>query len=192
MEMLWDLAVNFWQWTVFGVLVLIGFISNLFDGQGKHRVGFKYAEMPHMKPLPIETKDKGFFKAIWHWLMGVRQWEICEDFHFQLKGKYYVVPKGFTFDGASVPKFLAMWLSPTGVLLMGGLVHDYAYKYATLMDKDGNHTGCMTQSDADKLFRDICIEVNGFKLLNYLAYWALAAAGFVAWNGHKKRGTHVA
>ena len=189
--MLLDLAMTFWQWTVFAVLVVIGFIFTKFDGQGEHRVGFKYSEMPHMKPLPIQTKDKGFFKGIWMWLMGVRQWEICDDFHFELEGKAYVVPKGFEFDGASVPKFLAMWLSPTGVLLMGGLVHDYAYKYACLKEASGEHTPKMTQNEADKLFRDICIEVNGFKLLNYLAYWALAAAGFVAWNGHKKRGTHV-
>ena len=186
-----DLAVTFWQWTVFGVLVLIGFISNKFDGQGEHRVGFKYEEMPHMKPLPIETKDKGFFKAILHWLMGVRQWEICDDFRYELQGEKYVVPKGFQFDGASVPKFLAMWLSPVGVLLMGGLVHDYAYKYAALRSPEGEHPVKLDQKAADKLFRDICIEVNGFKLLNYLAYWALRAGGFMAWNGHKKRGTHL-
>ena len=186
-----ELAMTFWQWVVFVVLVGIGFIFSKFDGQGEDRVGFEYTEMPHMKPLPIATKDKGFFKGIWHWLMGVRQWEICDDFHFKLGGVEYVVPKGFEFDGASVPKFLAMWLSPTGVLLMGGLVHDYVYKFACLMTKAGNTTEKMTQSQADKLFRDICIEVNGFKFLNYLAYWALAAAGFVAWNGHKKRGTHI-
>ena len=186
-----ELAMTFWQWVVFIVLVGIGFIFSKFDGQGEDRVGFEYTEMPHMKPLPIATKDKGFFKGIWHWLMGVRQWEICDDFHFKLGGVEYVVPKGFEFDGASVPKFLAMWLSPTGVLLMGGLVHDYVYKFACLMTKAGNTTEKMTQSQADKLFRDICIEVNGFKFLNYLAYWALAAAGFVAWNGHKKRGTHI-
>ena len=186
-----ELAMTFWQWVVFGVLVIIGFIFSKFDGQGEHRVGFEYAEMPHMKPLPIATKDKGFFKGIWHWLMGVRQWEICDDFHFKLGGVEYVVPKGFEFDGASVPKSLAMWLSATGVLLMGGLVHDYVYKFACLKLKDGRNTQKMNQSEADKLFRDICIEVNGFKFLNYLAYWALAAAGFVAWNGHKKRGTHI-
>lgn len=188
-----DLITTFWQWAVFGVLVMIGFISNLFDGQGEHRVGFSYEKMPHMQPLPIETKDKGFFKAILHWILGVRQWEIAEDFKFELMGEKYVVPKGFQFDGASVPKFLAMWLSPVGVLLMGGLVHDYAYKYAALMsDTAGRpHTNHMNQKAADQIFRDICIEVNGFKLMNYLAYWSLRAAGFMAWNKHKKNGTHV-
>ena len=192
-ETLMELAVTFWQWIVVIAIILVGFIVNLFDEkEPKERVGFSFREMPHMKPIPIETKDKGFWKAIFMWLLGVRQWEIVEDFYFTLNGEEYIIPKGFQFDGASVPKFLAMWLSPTGVLLMGGLAHDYGYKYATLRKADGQYIGLKTQSYMDKLFRDICIEVNGFKVLNYLAYWALVIAGFVAWNGHKKRGTHIA
>jgi hypothetical protein len=54
------------------------------------------------------------------------------------------------------------------------------------MKKDGTDIGKKDQKWMDKLFRDICIEVNGFKLLNYLAYWALRVAGFAAWNGHRK------
>lgn len=187
-----ELAMTFWQWVVLGVLVLIGYVISHFDGQGEERVGFKYSEMPKMQPLPIETASKGFFKGVWMWLVGVRQWEIAEDWHFYLEGQQYVIPAGFQFDGASVPKFLATFLSPVGVLLMGGLVHDYAYKYATLRKatKKYGDIGPITQKDADILFRDICIEVNGFKVLNYLAYWALRLAGFVAWNKHKKNGTH--
>ena len=190
LEMILDLAVTFWQWVVFAVIVLVGYVVNLLDDkEPKERVGFSYKEMPSMKPIPIATKGKGFFKGIWMWLMGVRHWEIASDFEFTLQGEEYVIPKGFQFDGASVPKFLAMWLSPTGVLLMGGLVHDYLYKYATLMGK--NEPRVYTQKEADQIFRDICIEVNGFKVLNYLAYVSLRAAGFVAWNGHKKRGTQM-
>ena len=103
-----------------------------------------------------------------------------------MKGEEYVIPQGFEFDGASVPKFLAMWLSPTGVLLMGGLIHDYGYKYGTLLRSDRTNIGDKSQKWMDTLFRDICIEQNGFKLLNYLAYWALRLGGFVAWNGHRK------
>ena len=190
LEMILDLAVTFWQWVVFAAIVLVGYVINLADDkEPKERVGFTYKEMPHMKPIPIATKGKGFFKGIWMWLTGVRQWEISSDFEFTLKGEEYVIPKGFQFDGASVPKFLAMWLSPTGVLLMGGLVHDYLYKYATLMGK--KEPRVYTQKEADEIFRDICIEVNGFKVMNYLAYVSLRAAGFMAWNGHKKRGTQM-
>lgn len=74
-----------------------------------------------MKPLPIKTKGKGFWKGILMWLLGVRHWEIAKDFTFELEGKKYIIPKGFEFDGASIPKFLHTFLSPIGVLLMGDL-----------------------------------------------------------------------
>ena len=61
-----------------------------------------------------------------------------------------------------------MWLSPVGVLLMGGLVHDYGYKYAELVKTKDNETGSKNTKWMDQLFRDICIEQNGFKVLNYL------------------------
>jgi len=186
MDFILDLAVTFWQWTIVISLILIGFIASVFDGQGEDRIGFYYTEMPQMSPIKIETADKGFWKAIWMWLFGVRHWEITKDFYFSLKGEEYVIPQGFEFDGASVPKFLAMWLSPTGVLLMGGLIHDYGYKYGTLLRSDRTSIGTKSQKWMDTLFRDICIEQNGFKLLNYLAYWALRVGGFVAWNGHRK------
>ena len=185
--MIFDLAMTWWQFTVVGILIIIGFIINMFDEkEPKKRVGFEYKDMPHMKPIPIPTKGKGFWKAIWMWLTGSRHWIVAKDFHYTLDAVEYVIPKGFQFDGASIPKFLHTWLSPTGVLLMGGLVHDYAYKYATLKRKGKGTWGKMTQKEADVIFRDINIEINGFKFLNYLAYWALRLGGFVAWNGHRK------
>jgi hypothetical protein len=190
MEMILDLAMTFWQWTVLSVLVLIGFVVNKVDKKEETLVGFKYKFMPVMSPIPIKTKDKGFWKGILLWLMGTRKWKIEQDFNYTFNDVEYKIPAGFEFDGASVPKFLATFLSPVGVLLMGGLVHDYGYKFATLMKKDGSNIGYHDQKYMDGLFRDICIEVNGFRVLNYLAYWSLRLAGFVAWNGHKKRGTH--
>ena len=66
------------------------------------------------------------------------------------------------------------FLSPVGVLLIGGLVHDYAYKYATLLRQNKKETmGVISQKKADEIFRDINIGVNGFYLMNYLAYWSL-------------------
>ncbi len=191
MEFILGLALKFWQWTVVIAVIIVGFIINLFDKPNMKRVGFEYTAMPKMEPVPIPTASKGFWGAILLWITGTRQWIITEDFYYTIDGVGYKIPAGFQFDGASVPKFLATFLSPVGVLLMGGLVHDYGYKYATLMKKDGSNIGPRDQKYMDGLFRDICIEVNGFYALNYLAYWALRLAGFVAWNGHKKRGTHV-
>ena len=188
MEFIIDQLVTWWQFTVVGVLIIIGFIINMFGIDCDDVIiGFEYKEMPKLKPIAIPTTGKGFWGAIWMWLMGTRNWEVAEDWEFRIEGDWYVIPAGFTFDGASIPKFLHTWLSPTGVLLMGGLVHDFAYKYETLLKKSKKKTiGTITQKKADLIFRDINIEQNGFHLLNYLAYWALRIGGFVAWNGHRK------
>ena len=193
MDFIIEQLVTWWQFTVVGVLIIVGFIANLFGvDQDEDLIGFKYKEMPHMKPIAIPTAGKGFWGAIWLWLMGTRQWEIAKDFHYSINGEDFVIPKGFQFDGASIPKFLHTWLSPVGVLLMGGLIHDYGYKYATLLKKDKKTTiGVKDQKWMDQTFRDINIEQNGFHLLNKLAYWALRLGGFVAWNGHRKVGATI-
>ena len=167
---------------------MIGFIVNLFDKKQPKLYTFAFTDYPLMKPIRIATKGKGFFTMIKMWILGVRHWEIAKDFEYVLNGNKYVIPAGFKFDGASIPKFLHPFLSPVGVLLIGGLVHDYAYKYATLLRQGPKKQtmGVITQKKADEIFRDINIGVNGFYLMNYLAYWSLRLGGFVAWNKHRK------
>jgi len=188
MELLIALAMKFWQWSLLILIVIIGFGVNLLDKNRKPKQKFSYKGMPHIKPLPIKTKGKGFWKAIVMWLLSTRNWELTQDWKYNLDGTDYVIPKGFTFDGASIPKFLRTFFSPVGVLLIGGLVHDYMYKYTHC--KPVSAKGALLvvdQKKADQIFRDINIVVNGFYTMNYLAYWSLRIGGFVAWNGHRKR-----
>ena len=185
MEILITLAMKFWQWSILIALIIIGFIINLFDKKVDNRVNFKYKDYPVMRPIRIATKGKGFFKMILMWILGTRHWEIAKDFEYELNGTKYIIPSGFKFDGASIPKFLHTFLSPVGVLLLGGLVHDYAYKYAALQPKKGALL-LLDQKKADEIFRDINIEINGFYFMNYLAYWSLRVGGFMAWNKHRK------
>ena len=185
-DLILSLATQFWPMTVFIILVIIGLIINLFDKKIDNRVNFTYKDYPHMKPIKIATKGKGFWGALMLWVFGTRHWEVTKDFNYSINKQNFVIPKGFKFDGASVPKFLAQFLSPVGVLLIGGLIHDYGYKYETLLLKNGKTIGIRSQQWMDKTFRDINIEVNGFYFLNYLAYWALRLGGWVAWNKHRK------
>jgi hypothetical protein len=192
MELLVSLAMKFWQWSLLIAFVILGFAINLFDRKKPKCYTFAYTSMPDLRPLPIKTKGKGFFKAIVMWLLGTRNWELINDFNYVLNGNKYVIPAGFKFDGASIPKFLRTFFSPVGVLLLGGLVHDYAYKYETLLRENKRDTlGKISQKRADEIFRDININVNGFYLMNYLAYWSLRLGGFVAWNGHRKRNVKI-
>ena len=191
MELIIALATKFWQWTVLIAVVIVGAIINFTDNRKKTKLKFSYKELPHLQPLKISTKGKGFWKGIIMWLLSTRNWEITKDWHYTIDGVDYVIPAGFQFDGASIPKFLRTFFSPVGVLLMGGLVHDYAYKYACLKRTGKGALLILDQKRADEIFRDICIEVNGFYTMNYLAYWSLRIGGFVAWNGHRKRNAKV-
>ena len=192
MELIIALAMKFWQWTVLIAVVIIAALVNVFDKRAKTKLKFYYKGMPKLQPVPIATKGKGFWKGIVMWLLSTRNWVLTEDWKYNIDGEEYVIPSGFQFDGASIPKFLRTFFSPVGVLLMGGLVHDYAYKYKTLLKKNKKDTmGVLTQKRADDIFRDINIIVNGFYTMNRLAYWSLRIGGFVAWNGHRKRNAKI-
>ena len=192
MEILIALAMKFWQWSILIAVVLITALINLLDKKKKSNLSFHADKMPELKPVPIKTKGKGFWKGIAMWLLSTRNWEITKDWKYKIDDKEYIIPAGFVFDGASIPKFLRTFFSPVGVLLIGGLVHDYAYKYETLLRENKRDTlGKISQKRADEIFRDININVNGFYLMNYLAYWSLRLGGFVAWNGHRKRNVKI-
>ena len=122
MELLIALAMKFWQWSLLILIVIIGFGVNLLDKNKTPNLKFNFKGMPHLKPIPIKTKGKGFWKAIVMWLLSTRNWELVEDWRYNINGKDYVIPAGFQFDGASIPKFLRTFFSPVGVLLIGGLV----------------------------------------------------------------------
>ena len=192
MELIITLAMKFWQWTVLIAVVLIAAIINWTDKRAKTNMKFYFKGMPILQPIQIKTKGKGFWKGIILWLLSTRNWILKEDWKYNIDGTEYVIPAGFQFDGASIPKFLRTFFSPVGVLLIGGLVHDYAYKYKTLLKKNKKDTmGEITQKRADEIFRDINIIVNGFYSMNRLAYWSLRLGGFVAWNGHRKRNNKI-
>ena len=192
MEFIIGLAMKFWQWTVLIAVVIIAAIINFTDKRAKTKMKFNFKGFPELKPIAIKTKGKGFWKGIVMWLLSTRNWELTKDWKYNIDGEEYVIPAGFQFDGASIPKFLRTFFSPVGVLLIGGLVHDYAYKYKTLLKANKKDTmGEIDQKRADEIFRDINIIVNGFYTMNRLAYWSLRIGGFVAWNGHRKRNSKL-
>tara|TARA_B100000768_G_C11226477_1_gene353042 strand:+ start:467 stop:1045 length:579 start_codon:yes stop_codon:yes gene_type:complete len=187
METLTELAMNFWTFTLLIVLIGIGFVINLFDKKIDITWEFEYTDYPILQPIKIATAGKGFWTAIKIWLLGSRKWVFAEDFLFKLNGENYVIPKGFKCDAASIPKFLHPFLSPTGLLLLGGTVHDFCYAKATLLKANKKDTmGRIDQKTADQIFLDINLQINGFYLINKLAWLSLRLGGFMAWNKHRQ------
>lgn len=151
----------------------------------------KSISMPKLVPVPIETKGLSWFQAIKVWWGSTREWDLAEDWHFTLpNGKVVVIPKGYRFNGASVPKIFRWLVSPNGVLLVQSLLHDFGYDYDYLWVRkpDGTYikdairpydTG--RQEVWDMVFKAVGDHVNGMTWLNTVAYWALRFGGKAAW-----------
>ena len=84
MELLLTLAIKFWQWSLLILLVIIGFVINLLDKR-KSNLKFSYEEMPQLKPVPIKTKGKGFWKGIAMWLLSTRNWELTKNWRYNVR-----------------------------------------------------------------------------------------------------------
>lgn len=183
-----NFILSYWQYVLFGTVILLGFVVYIFDKRYKPKRTFEFKKMPAMEPIKIPTKGKSYWYAVWIWLTVDRQWRLLEDFHFTLDGSNYVIPKGFEFDGASIPKILRTWLSPVGILLIAGIIHDFGYKSKGLLTNPRHElTPDYPRKWHDKTFRDINIIVNGFVVLNYMAYLGVRLGGWFPWNQHRKR-----
>jgi len=109
------------MYVIYGVIVsaiLLGWIINMFDKR-KPKMSFVAVEMPHMKPLPMGTSGVGFWKGIKMWLTTSRKWELTDDWVYTINGTRFKVPKGFVFDGASVPKFFSLLVKSNGRVAYG-------------------------------------------------------------------------
>lgn len=73
-----------------------------------------------------------------------KRWELNEDYRDSIFP--YVIPKSFTCDLASIPRFLWSIIAPFELSEAAPLVHDFCYKHP---NKYGN------RKTADKYFRDI-------------------------------------
>lgn len=149
-------------------------------------------EFPILQPICIPTKGKKLLVRIWIWITCTRIWRIVQDWSFETKlyGKNVkiLIPKDFVFDGASIPRPLWPLLSPVGILMIPGLVHDYAYRYQKLIyECEGQVSVCKVgRAFSDKLFREISIQVNECRFTSYCSWLMLKCFGWAAWRSNRK------
>lgn len=111
---------------------------------------------------------------IWH-----NRWVLSKSFTYYRGIKWsknkITIPKGFIFDGASLPRvFYIIWTPMWTDTLIAALLHDYIYRIQT-----------MSRQEADELFNEVMIvtDVNTFKRINY--YLWVRIWGWVAWKNNK-------
>jgi len=143
-------------------------------------------KMPEISPISIHLKGSTWLKRTINWLSSTRKWVVKKDYYIKHPFKHdtqILIPKGFIFNGASIPKVFWIFYNPVGILFIPSLPHDYVYQYhkiLLLQDGDIINTPC-DRKEIDLIFRAIAIEINRLHIASGLAYYILRLFGRVAW-----------
>jgi hypothetical protein len=147
-------------------------------------------DSPVVSPLLWDT-DCCYLMRVIHWLCFTRQWVLEEDWYVELfTGDTVQIPKGFIFDGASIPKFFRFALSPTGILFFPAILHDYGYKYnkliGTRQGKAYDFAPGAGKLYWDYIFRRTGIQVCKLYVIPSITWLALVCFGWPAWWKHRR------
>lgn len=143
-------------------------------------------EMPKLQPYAIKTRQFSFFSKLWRLLFRKRQWQLIDDWHYRLPNKrVIIVPKGFVFDGSSYPAIVWFLFSPTGLLLIPVILHDFCFQYNYLWAVQDDRifkfkpgSGFLKWS---ALIRNVGIERNELHLIDYSIWLICITFGWINW-----------
>jgi hypothetical protein len=147
-------------------------------------------QMPILRPLPMPDGAPH------------REWLMMENWYFHcvpLEITFFI-PKGFIFNGASVPRLFSNIFPATGYLFIAALIHDYLYEHASYLERFDTELIklysielSVTKIEADNIFEEIADWLyadHWFK--TNLAKAALVAGGQAAWDASRKiDGTYI-
>ncbi|MBA6357600.1 MULTISPECIES: DUF1353 domain-containing protein [unclassified Colwellia] len=143
-------------------------------------------KMPKLQPFAIKTQKFSFYSKFWRLLFKKRQWQLIEDWHYTLPNKRIVIiPKGFIFDGSSYPAIVWLFFSPTGLLLIPVILHDFCFEYNYLWAKQDDKIFKFKEGYGflkwSTLIRKVGIERNELLLIDYFIWVLCMAFGWVNW-----------
>tara|TARA_R110000851_G_scaffold108030_7_gene228746 strand:- start:643 stop:1020 length:378 start_codon:yes stop_codon:yes gene_type:complete len=107
--------------------------------------------------------------------IGGAKWVVVKAVYYHLAGYVFCIPKGFIFDGASIPKVLRSFVNKDG-LWKSSLLHDFLYR-----------TQPVSRKIADQLFL-LQMKIDGVGWIKrHTVYRGLRLGGWVTFNAHKAK-----
>lgn len=151
---------------------------------------------PIMSPMRKNLNGQRQFKTILKWRKHRRHFRLLEDWIVWIEylQVYVKIPKGFVFDGASVPKAFHSIINSIDALFYGSIIHDFIYRTDQLIvcsDKDFGNWKLMCpikKSNADKLMHSFSKQMEGIVLPNSIALILLSICGWSSWNKARRNG----
>lgn len=155
----------------------------------------KDIHFPITRAIPTSI-DSSIVKKTFHFLTYRRKFEIMEDYFLYSPhlDTWVFLPKGFIFDGASVPKVLNGLYNPTGMLLLGAAPHDLGYRYEGLflIDKDHElHFSTFSKKELDTVFNNFCAYESGMPKASGTATLGLSLFGFLGWRENRRKNCNL-
>lgn len=111
-----------------------------------------------------------------------RSWVLVSEYDYEYEGHRIIVPAGYSFDLASVPRPLWWLIAPNELSIVAPLFHDYLYEY-----KGNPPAGSIkpartyTRREVDDLFLHLMEREGVAPWRRYAAYSAVRAAGYLYW-----------
>lgn len=155
---------------------------------GHIRINTQYDfELPVTRSIPLNSRDKSVLRKFKIWLVDVQDEVFVEDYYFLMDWlpdqPIIKIPKGFVFNGASVPKPLRFILSPKGILYASSIFHDFGYQYnAWLTITNELYLHAHDQSFFDQQFREFNEKVYEMDVIAVSSWVALRAFGRISWS----------
>ena len=146
--------------------------------------------MPLEHPLNVPIADRLYRLVetyVYEWEKSVPGTELVHEYRI-------TVPKGYVYDGASVPRIVwtVSGLTPDGLIRAAALVHDWIYDHKGHLpegsqqykDADGQWPTLhvtWNRKAADRIFGRIMREAEVSKLKRRAAYRAVRLFGWIGW-----------
>lgn len=154
---------------------------------------------PVVQAIPSNYKNRGFFKRLFYFITYRRKFKVLSDYCLYIPSldAWLFIPKGFIYDGASVPKILNGVFSPTGMLLLGAAPHDFGYRYEGLMfvkvvDNVGElYYKAYSKEELDALFNELNALESGMKKASKTATFVLSLVGFTGWIENRRKNCNL-
>jgi hypothetical protein len=112
-------------------------------------------------------------------------WELCEDLVVRDGYRRFLVPAGFIFDYASVPRIVRPLIQSTDLSTAPPAAHDWLYRHGGRVRALTGELLHYRRSEADRLLYELAEECRVPRWRRWLAWKACARFGARAWKQPK-------
>lgn len=164
--------------------------------------------------LPIKTVGLPTLQKYKAWLFDQRRVKVIEPFAVpRPEGGTFIIPRGFEFDGGSIPRWLlvlaviamqfihstsilgyalgamiliGLLIERFGLMLLAFAIHDFSVRYRMLVTGDGERVKINSVGEANRAMRRINFATNDMILIGWIAHLAVVLGAWRAWRRYEK------